>query len=157
MDLDLKSKKSGVYLEKEMEKKARKLGMKISGLETSEIVGPLISAFTPQILEAELLTELPLSAPGAFERGDFEAYNQVVRNQEQVIPSIANISLTQRNISWTKQIVERHSLGGRMFIAVGAMHLAGEQGLVALLSAEGFRVTRVNEANHGDYLPKPAL
>ncbi|MBK7472549.1 MAG: TraB/GumN family protein [Betaproteobacteria bacterium] len=32
---------------------------------------------------------------------------------------------------------------GRVFVAVGALHLYGEQGLLALLREDGYRLTRV--------------
>lgn len=46
--------------------------------------------------------------------------------------------LVQRNRAMADQLVARAAEGGRLFVVVGAGHLAGPEGLVALLEARGF-------------------
>jgi hypothetical protein len=50
--------------------------------------------------------------------------------------------LTERNHNMAKRMPERLK-EGNAFIAVGALHLPGEDGLLQLLSKAGYRVTRV--------------
>ncbi|MEO1721477.1 MAG: TraB/GumN family protein, partial [Pseudomonadota bacterium] len=52
--------------------------------------------------------------------------------------------LEKRNLAWIPGLTEALSLPAR-FVAVGALHLPGEEGLVALLRAQGFTVTAVAE------------
>jgi uncharacterized protein YbaP (TraB family) len=47
-----------------------------------------------------------------------------------------------RNASWIPKL-EKMFEGGNVFVAVGADHLLGKRGVVALLEARGFKVTRV--------------
>ena len=42
------------------------------------------------------------------------------------------------------KIALRHLAKGRVFIAIGALHLPGEEGLVMLLSRAGYRATRID-------------
>ncbi|MEM8985524.1 MAG: TraB/GumN family protein [Pseudomonadota bacterium] len=51
--------------------------------------------------------------------------------------------IAKRNKAWTEKIVRFDANDGRPFIAVGAAHLPGEDGLLTLLHAEGFRVEMV--------------
>ncbi len=51
--------------------------------------------------------------------------------------------LDGRNPAMLEQLVQRHEGGERLFVAVGALHLVGPQGLPALLEARGFEVRRV--------------
>jgi uncharacterized protein len=48
--------------------------------------------------------------------------------------------LTPRNIRWMKQLPSMIDEGG-YFIAVGALHLGGENGLIQLLRSQGYSVT----------------
>ena len=47
-----------------------------------------------------------------------------------------------RNFAWLDRLTVEMRDGGA-FVAVGALHMAGDKGLVALLRGRGFRVTRV--------------
>ena len=40
--------------------------------------------------------------------------------------------------------MEKHAKGGKTFIAVGAGHLLGEHGLVALMADHGIKAERVD-------------
>jgi len=48
--------------------------------------------------------------------------------------------LYKRNKNWVKPLIEKIK-EGRVFIAVGAAHLPGDQGLIELLRSEGYSVT----------------
>lgn len=50
--------------------------------------------------------------------------------------------LYDRNQNWVTKLSPQFEAGG-LFVAVGALHFLGDQGLVALLEKNGFRVTRV--------------
>ncbi|RDS78652.1 TraB/GumN family protein [Alteriqipengyuania lutimaris] len=59
-------------------------------------------------------------------------------------PEIRTALLTRRNAEWLAKIEPLLRRGERPLIAVGAAHMLGEDGLVALLEARGYRVTRLN-------------
>lgn len=48
-----------------------------------------------------------------------------------------------RNPGLAERIVALHGQGRRLFVAVGALHMTGEQSLTKLLAAAGFKVERV--------------
>jgi uncharacterized protein YbaP (TraB family) len=54
-----------------------------------------------------------------------------------------------RHLVYDRTVLMRHRLtlplrGGRVFVAIGAAHLQGEKGLLALLAQDGYRVTRMD-------------
>lgn len=51
--------------------------------------------------------------------------------------------ITRRNLAWLPRLTELAAEGGS-FIAVGAGHLPGENGILALLERSGFKVTRLD-------------
>ncbi len=50
---------------------------------------------------------------------------------------------TARNRAWAARIAGELTAGRRLFVAVGAAHMAGEDGLAAMLRSRGFTVTRL--------------
>jgi len=50
--------------------------------------------------------------------------------------------LYKRNASWIPELEQMHDAGGG-FVAVGAMHYLGPKGVLALLAADGYTITRL--------------
>lgn len=60
-------------------------------------------------------------------------------------PDVYDQVLTQRNLNWLPQIRQYLSSEQTEFVLVGTMHMAGKEGVIALLEKAGFTVTPVDE------------
>lgn len=58
-------------------------------------------------------------------------------------PELREALLTGRNAAWERKLAGLWPQHGPMVVAVGAAHLAGDDGLPALLNKSGFTVTRI--------------
>lgn len=89
----------------------------------------------------EALDELSI----AWERGDLETLERVVIDEFKAeAPGVYDVIITRRNRAWTEVLMTELDGAGVDFVAVGAAHMLGEDGLVALLRARGVSVERVN-------------
>ncbi|MHB9056363.1 MAG: TraB/GumN family protein [Paludibacteraceae bacterium] len=80
-----------------------------------------------------------------YRNGDIEGINSLNKkmNRECGITDEENAEMIDnRNIDWVKQLPELMK-SNSCFIAVGALHLPGENGLIKLLKKEGYKVTSV--------------
>jgi uncharacterized protein YbaP (TraB family) len=81
--------------------------------------------------------------------GDLAALVRFPARMDSLNPGIArHYDALVRHIVHDRTILMHHRLTmplrtGRAFVAVGAMHLQGEKGLLALLEQDGFRMTRI--------------
>ena len=134
-------------------KRANDGGKPIVGLETLlEQLGYLASVGDNQTLMLEsTLDELPELEKGftevmaAWQNGDQATLINLLK-EEMAPPKLQawleQTLLAERTRNWVKQWP---GLPNESFIVVGALHLYGEQGLLALLEQQGWRITPLTE------------
>lgn len=84
----------------------------------------------------------------AWERGDLRTVERlVVTDTERRYPELYDVLFRRRNAAWVATLAHEMDGAGVEFIAVGAGHLVGGEGLVAQLRARGYRVERVAAAH----------
>lgn len=80
----------------------------------------------------------------AWERADLNALERdVVSDTRDQYPQLYDVLFKQRNAAWIEVLSHEMQASGTEFVAVGAGHLLGRDGLVAQLRARGFNVQRV--------------
>lgn len=79
----------------------------------------------------------------AWRTGDFARIEAESRRGLLADPELREALFAARNRAWTERIARELSARRRLFIAVGAAHMAGEDGLAAMLRAQGLKVERL--------------
>jgi uncharacterized protein YbaP (TraB family) len=123
---------------------------RIEGLESFEDQYAVFDRL-PASEQAELLTGLAADAEGGFEdrrtiawlTGDIAALERDSSAGILADPELREALQLARNRAWTERVAALLERGERPFVAVGAAHMWGEEGLPALLAAKGLKVRRV--------------
>lgn len=134
------------------EERAQKEGKPGSGLETVEQQLALFSGMTKEqereVLE-QTLSELE-SVEDEFEnmirawkRGDLEALQALLFREAERYPDLMESFLNARNRAWVPELAKVLERGGKAMVLVGAGHLGGEQGVIALLKGKGYQLKQV--------------
>jgi len=96
------------------------------------------------ISESENLTTMIGDMSAAWERGDDRALQRaVIDDSREEYPELYQLLFVDRNNAWMTVLTREMEGSGVDFVAVGAGHIIGPDGLVAQFRARGYRVERV--------------
>ncbi len=127
-------------------------GKKIKALETADQQAALLFDFTPISMQAEALVEL-LTDPQksvdnaktltkAYMEQDLNAMMELSQKDDDH-PEFMEALLDKRNANWLTQLPDIFKEGST-FVAVGALHLPGEKGVLEGLRKLGYTVTPIS-------------
>jgi uncharacterized protein YbaP (TraB family) len=136
-------------LDKHFYDRAQTEGKAVQGLETTEYQ---ISRFDGMAMAqqdrflAESLKDLDAEKASvqkiadAWKTGDLPTLERLVLQDVKDDPFMYQRLLVERNRNWLPKIEALFARPGRAFVVVGAAHLVGPDGLIAMLKAKGARV-----------------
>ena len=102
-----------------------------------------VEALAQGIRDAETMPAEIDGMVRAWATGDMDALDAYVNGDMRAeAPELYETLIVERNENWVPLVEDILDGSGSAFIAVGAAHLPGERGLVALMRAEGYTVTR---------------
>jgi uncharacterized protein YbaP (TraB family) len=139
-------------LDKHFFEQAKKDGKAVQGLETVEYQ---ISRFDemPMELQDHLLAETLRTIDTeqanmsklieSWRTGDAPAVERIVLKDLQQEPQLYQRLLVERNRNWMPKIDALFARRGRAMVVVGAAHLVGPDGLLAMLKAKGYRIEQL--------------
>jgi uncharacterized protein YbaP (TraB family) len=139
-----------VTYEQELNEMAKKNKMTVIGLETANYqldvlnkipIEEQVEMLKPENIDMNPLDEF-LELVDIYKSQEINSMLEMFYEDESML-KFEDELLIQRNKNWIP-IIEKHILKKSLFIAVGAMHLPGEYGLINLLKQNGYSLTPVN-------------
>jgi uncharacterized protein YbaP (TraB family) len=139
-------------LDKHFYDRARADRKPVQGLET---VAFQISRFDEMPMDeqdrllAETLKELETqkgavtTLANAWKAGDAATVEQIVLQDLKAEPRLYQRMLVERNRDWLPKLEALSARGTRAFVVVGAAHLVGPDGLLAMLTAKGYTIEQL--------------
>jgi hypothetical protein len=139
-------------LDKHFYDRAQTNGTRVQGLET---VAYQLSRFDEMPMDeqdrmlAESLSDLETERENvtrladAWRAGDAPTVEQIVLQGLKDDPAIYQRLLVDRNRNWLPAIEALFTRPGRTFVVVGAAHLVGPDGLIAVLKAKGYQIQQL--------------
>jgi uncharacterized protein YbaP (TraB family) len=139
-------------VEEFLTKRARAKAKPITGLETAREHMEIFSGLSDRQSEAMLLLMFLPAEKGssegarltnAWRRGDAETETRIFLDGFRDFPSLGERLLAGRNRKWIPKIESYLGSGQTYFVVVGAAHMGGADGVLALLRARGYKVEQL--------------
>jgi uncharacterized protein YbaP (TraB family) len=138
-------------IERYLQRRATEKSKPVSGLESPKEHNAFFVGLNDRESEALLLILFINAARegpsanmiNAWRRGDVETLNRILRESFQDFPSLASRLIDMRNQNWLPKIDGYLRSGQTYFIVVGAGHMGGSNGLLALLKARGCKIEQL--------------
>jgi uncharacterized protein len=134
-------------------RKASAAGRKIGSLETLERqleflvnlgAGHESEMISSSLKELDAIPKIMNALLTAWRRGDVAAIDKLLLNDVRTKhPAIFRELFVSRNNAWLPKIEEMLTTPEVEFVLVGAGHLSGKEGLLALLRARGYRLEQI--------------
>lgn len=107
----------------------------LSAREQRSLLGAVVAESVGDVSDKRLVK--------AWAEGDIATLDREAHAGMMADPRLREALLVSRNRNWAEQIAAMLKAGKRPFVAVGAAHVAGIDGLPEMLAARGFTVKRV--------------
>lgn len=154
LNAELLKKYEGAPLDVHIASSAKKAGKTITALETMEqqfdmlynhfSVEEQAKQLVETVNQSDLTAKTSVEMFEQYLQKDLDALGHMVKLMPEDVTGNMDYMLKDRNVSWIKILPELMKSGSQ-FIAVGAGHLPGSDGLIALLRKEGYNVTPVTK------------
>lgn len=140
---------AGSGVEPILKARAQAAGMTVSGFETPDEQIRMLASFPEEGQLAYLRRSLDEFGAAqtdvdrlvdAWASGDVEAIQTLAVDPMQDTPLLYDVLLVRRNTNWANQIETLLEGSGTVFIAVGALHLAGDDSVQEILLRRGVEV-----------------
>lgn len=135
-----------------LSKRAQANSKRVSGLESLPEGVEIFAGLSERESEAFLLLTFVPAQPGspdaarltdAWRRGDVELLARVTTGAFRDFPSLEERIINARNRNWIPKIESYLRNGQTYFVVVGAGHMGGPHGLLALLRARGYKIEQL--------------
>jgi uncharacterized protein YbaP (TraB family) len=135
-----------------LERRARANSKPMSGLESVREHTEVFSTLSDRQSEALLLltfiphehaSEESARLMNAWRRGDVDTLTGMMRDSFRDFPAFGERLIGARNRRWIPKIEGFLRSGKTYFVVVGAAHMGGAEGLLALLKVRGYRVEQL--------------
>lgn len=145
--------KRSLGVETILSERAQRNGQFIGGLESATLQFDVLSSLPVEKQIQSLKAALKKLSPEedfkrnqlvqAWASGDMDTLDKSTRESLAEFPGLYKRLLPDRNKNWVRQIHVFMETPGTFFIAVGAGHMPGDEGLINLLIKAGYNVERV--------------
>jgi uncharacterized protein YbaP (TraB family) len=141
-------------IESRLTEKAARDGKRISGLETLEEQLGFMANMDEQTQRDFLMQSLDDAAAleqevdaivRAWRAGDSEAMEELMLESFAEAPGLQDALLVQRNRNWIEPLKALMDREQNYLVVVGAMHLVGENSVVAMLEDQGVEIRQLSE------------
>jgi len=132
---------------------AKKAGKKLTAFETPEEQFSILDS-TPEAEQLAGIRDLTYRSDQQmallnkvvdhWAQGKAEEAGQLLVEEMKSMPETVRLVLTERNARWAKQLQARMAQPGTVFVAVGALHLAGADSVQHFLTRAGFKIERLS-------------